>query len=126
MNRLILLGGTLALAGLIAVALPVTARDGDGINLSCGNAISRDEQAASAYAQDRLRRSIEPTLDATTGLPTSPGVGTPRGGYGPGAAADCEGAMNTRRAWTIPLGIAGLVIAAVGISRRPRLPAAAP
>ena len=54
-------------------------------------------------------RAIEATLDPVTGKLTGPGEPT-TGGYVPVTPPDCGGTIERRRMWTIPLGVAGLVV----------------
>lgn len=108
---LALSGGLLLLAGLIvALFVPVSASDSAGVELRCGTGAFEDEIAARDYDQRRHARELEGALDATTGLPTGPGYGTPLGGSTVITPADCDGARSSRLMLGVPIAVVGAVV----------------
>jgi hypothetical protein len=106
-----LFGAAAAVVGLVfIVAVPISLQDSAGQTLQCGTAFKRDEQAAADYQKKQQQEQLAATLDIVTGKVTGPGSGTPTGGYTPVAVPDCNGALNTRRMWTIPLAAIGAVM----------------
>lgn len=106
------IGVVVALAGLVLLALvPVSAKDSAGTKLQCGTALTDDERAALEYNQQQRQRELAATLDVVTGMPTSPGFGTPRGGYTAVTPPDCEGAQSSRMTLGIVVALAGLAVA---------------
>jgi hypothetical protein len=113
-------GALVAVAALVfLVGVPMSARDSGGTSVNCGTATRPDEQAAAYYQLHQEQLAVEATLDPVTGKVTGPGQQT-TGGYVPVTPPDCAGAVGRRRMWTIPLGLAGLVIVGgASIVRRP-------
>ncbi|BDB42023.1 MULTISPECIES: aminopeptidase [Mycobacterium] len=93
-RRLItVLGAALLLAGVIGLLVPVSVSNSNGGTVSCGNAISSDLSGARS-ANDRNGANI-PILNQI--IPHTDFV------------AACESSLSSRRAWTIPLALVGLV-----------------
>jgi hypothetical protein len=96
-RRLIIaLGAVLLLAGVIGLLTPVSISDGNGNSISCGNAVAADLSAA-RNANDKSVANI-PILNQV--LPH------------PDYVAQCQSSVGSRRAWTIPLTIAGVIAVA--------------
>lgn len=96
-RRLVLIGGAiLLLAGVIALLVPISISKGDGSSLSCGNAVAEDLSGA---------RSAN--ANSVTGIPILNQV-VPHTDY----VAQCQSAVSERRAWSIPLAIVGILVAA--------------
>jgi hypothetical protein len=94
---------------VIGLLVPVSVSDGNGSSLGCGNAVVSDLTAA-RNANDKSVANI-PVVNQLV----------PHTDY----VAQCESALGTRRAWTIPLTLVGLVgIAGALLVRRDRAPAA--
>jgi hypothetical protein len=97
----------------------MSARDSAGTSVPCGTATRPDEQAAADYQLHQEQLSVEATLDPVTGKPTGHGEPT-TGGYVPVTPPDCGGTIERRRMWTIPVGVAGLVVlVGAAVTRRP-------
>jgi hypothetical protein len=97
-RRLVLLAGAvLLIAGIIALLVPVTV-SGNGESIGCGNAIAADTSAAKA-ADDRSGGNIPVVSEFI-----------PHSNY----VSQCESSVSTRRAWSIPLAVIGLVALAGG------------
>lgn len=97
LRRLILLvGGIAVIAGLIGLLLPVSIPGPDGGSIGCGNAVVID--LSSAKAVDDRNLANLPVLNQVI----------PHTDYVPA----CQSAVSSRRAWTIPLTIIGLVVIA--------------
>jgi hypothetical protein len=111
-RRLIIaVGAVLLLAGVIGLLTPVSVSDGNGNSVSCGNAVATDYSAA-RNANDKNGANI-PILNQI--IPHSDYV------------AQCQSSVNSRRMWTIPLAVIGIV--AVGgalLVRRAGAPAGGP
>ncbi|SOX54729.1 aminopeptidase [Mycobacterium ahvazicum] len=109
-RRLILaVAAVLLLAGVIGLLVPVSVSDGNGGSLGCGNAVVADLTAA-RNANDKSVANI-PIVNQVV----------PHTDY----VARCESELGTRRTWTIPLTIVGLVaIAGALLVRREGAPAA--
>jgi hypothetical protein len=95
-RRLILiLGAVLLVAGVIALLVPVSIT-GNGKSIGCGNAVAADtSQAESANGQTvadvPILNQIVPHTDYV---------------------AECNHAVSSRRSWSIPLAVIGLLVAA--------------
>jgi hypothetical protein len=102
-RRLILLVGAVVLiAGVIALLVPVSVA-GNGESISCGNAVAADmSQAESANGQTV---ADVPILNQIV----------PHEDY----VAKCQGAVSSRRSWSIPLAVVG-ALALVGSLLVPR------
>jgi hypothetical protein len=109
-RRLILgVAAVLLVAGVIGLLMPVSVSDGNGSSLGCGNAVVADLTAA-RNANDKSVANI-PIVNQFV----------PHTDY----VALCESSLGSRRAWTIPLTVVGLVgIAGALLVRREAAPAA--
>ncbi|OBH05680.1 aminopeptidase [Mycobacterium sp. E1747] len=93
-RRLILgVGAVLLLAGVIGLLAPVSISDGNGHSIGCGNAVAADLSAARS-ANDNSVASI-PILNQVV----------PHTDY----VAQCESSVGSRRTWSIPLAIVGVL-----------------
>ena len=110
-RRLIIaVGAVLLLAGVIGLLTPVSVSDGNGGSVACGNAIATDFSAA-RNANDKNGANI-PILNQI--LPHSDYV------------AQCQSSVNSRRTWTIPLAVIGIVaVAGAALMRRTGAPTGA-
>lgn len=110
-RRMILLGGViLLLAGVIGLLVPVSTSSSDGKDVGCGNALFQNlDQARSANAS------------SVAGVPILNQI-VPHTDY----VAQCESELSNRRAWSIPVAILGIVIAASSFAVRGRSAASAP
>jgi hypothetical protein len=111
-RRLIIaVGAVLLLAGVIGLVTPVSISDGNGNSISCGNAVATDLSAA-RNANDKSLANI-PILSQVV----------PHTDY----VAQCQSSVGGRRAWTIPLAIAGIVaVAGALLVRRSQAAATGP
>jgi hypothetical protein len=92
---ILLVGAALLVAGVIALLVPVSIT-GNGKSIGCGNAVAADSsQAESANGQTvadvPILNQIVPHTDYV---------------------AECNHAVSSRRSWSIPLAVAGLLVAA--------------
>jgi hypothetical protein len=93
-RRLILgVGAALLLAGLIGMLVPVSITDGNGHSIGCGNAVATDLSAART-ANDNSVANV-PILNQVV----------PHTDY----VAQCQSSVGSRRAWTIPLTVLGII-----------------
>ncbi|MCV7090549.1 aminopeptidase [Mycobacterium interjectum] len=90
---IIAVGAVLVLAGIIGLLVPVSVSDSNGNSVSCGNGIAMDLSSARS-ANDKNGANI-PILNQV--LPHTDYV------------AQCQSSVNTRRSWTIPLVVVGVV-----------------
>ena len=104
-RRLIIaVGAVLLLAGVIGLLVPVSVSDSSGNSVSCGNGIAMDLSSA-RNANDKNGANI-PILNQV--LPHTDYV------------ALCQSSVNSRRSWTIPLAVLGvLAIGGALLVRRP-------
>ncbi len=109
-RRLILgAAAVLLLAGVIGLLVPVSVSDGSGTSIGCGNAVVADLTAA-RNANDKSVASI-PIVNQVV----------PHTDY----VAQCESSLGSRRTWTIPLTVVGILgIAGALVMRRAGAPAA--
>ena len=109
-RRLILgVAAVLLVAGVIGLLVPVSVSDGNGSTLGCGNAVVADLTAA-RNANDKSVANI-PIVNQFV----------PHTDY----VALCESSLGSRRTWTIPLTVVGLIgIAGALLVRREAAPAA--
>jgi hypothetical protein len=109
-RRLILgVAAVLLLAGVIGLLVPVSVSDGNGSSIGCGNAVVADLTGA-RNANDKSVANI-PIVNQFV----------PHTDY----VALCESSLGSRRAWTIPLTVVGLIgIAGALLVRREQAPAA--
>jgi hypothetical protein len=102
-RRLILLvGAALLVAGVIALLIPVSIT-GDGNSIGCGNAVAADSSEAEA-ANNKTVANV-PILNQIV----------PHTDY----VANCQSAVSSRRTWSIPLTVIGL-LAVLGSLAVPR------
>jgi hypothetical protein len=93
-RRLIIaVGAALLVAGVIGLLAPVSVSDGNGHNIGCGNGAATDLSAA-RNANDNSVANI-PILNQVV----------PHTDY----VAQCQSAVGSRRTWTIPLAVVGLI-----------------
>jgi hypothetical protein len=90
---IVVVGAALLLAGVIGLLVPVSVSDGSGGSVSCGNGIATDTSAARSANEKNganipVLNQIVPHTDFVT---------------------QCESLVSSRRAWSIPLTIVGLV-----------------
>jgi hypothetical protein len=98
LQRVILLAGAVALiAGVIALLVPVSVSGEDGQSVGCGNGVAADLSEARA-ANDRNLADV-PILNQIVASTDY--------------VAECQGAVSSRRAWSIPLAVVG-ALAIVG------------
>lgn len=90
---IVVVGAALLLAGVIGLLVPVSISDGAGGSVSCGNGIATDMSAA--RAADEKNGANIPVLSQI--VPHTDFV------------AQCQSSVATRRAWSIPLGLAGII-----------------
>ncbi len=109
-RRLVLgVAAVLLLAGVIGLLVPVSVSDGNGSSIGCGNAVVADLTAA-RNANDKSVASI-PIVNQFV----------PHTDY----VALCESSLGSRRTWTIPVTVIGLIgIAGALLVRRVGEPAA--
>jgi hypothetical protein len=104
-RRLILAAGViLVIAGVIALLVPVSVSDSNGGSVGCGNAVAEDLSGARSanggtVANVPILNQIVPHTDFV---------------------AQCQSAVSSRRAWSIPLAVVGALIAAGALVVRPR------
>ncbi|MBI2701885.1 MAG: aminopeptidase [Mycobacterium sp.] len=105
-RRLIIaVGAVLLVAGVIGLLVPVQVSNSNGGTVSCGNGLATDLSGARA-ANDRNGANI-PILNEI--IPHTDFV------------AQCESAVSSRRMWTIPLTVIGIVgVAGALLVRRTR------
>ena len=110
-RRMILLGGAiLLLAGVIGLLVPLSASSNDGKNIGCGSALFQNlDEARSANAS------------SIAGVPILNQI-VPHTDY----VALCESELSGRRAWSIPVAVVGLLVAASTLVVRSRAGASAP
>jgi hypothetical protein len=86
----------LLLAGVIGLLTPVSVSDGNGHSIGCGNAFATDLSAA-RNANDNSVANV-PILNQVV----------PHTDY----VAQCQSAVGSRRTWTIPLAVVGIIVIA--------------
>jgi protein-S-isoprenylcysteine O-methyltransferase Ste14 len=92
----LLLGAVLLIAGVVALLVPVSTSDGNGGSIGCGNALSTDLSAA-REANSKGIANV-PILNEII--------------QHPDYVAQCQSAVSSRRAWSIPLTVIGVLVAA--------------
>jgi hypothetical protein len=99
-------GAILFIAGVIGLFVPVSVSGGVG----CGSAVHSDVSAARNQDDQNIGNSsvVQQIPIANQVAPKSEFV------------AQCNSALGTRRLWTIPLTVAGVVIAGATFVRRPQ------
>jgi hypothetical protein len=90
---IIAVGAVLLLAGVIGLLVPVSVSDSNGTSVSCGNGIAMDLNSA-RNANEKTGANI-PILNQV--LPHTDYV------------AQCQSSVTTRRSWTIPLAVIGVL-----------------
>jgi hypothetical protein len=106
-RRLILLVGAIVLiAGIIALLVPVSA-SGENGSVGCGNAIAGD--LSTARDKDNGNLANLPVVNQFV----------PHTNY----VSACNSALTTRRAWSIPLAVVGLLVMGGCLLVRERQPA---
>ncbi len=94
LRRLILgVGAVLLLAGVIGLLAPVSISDANGHSIGCGNAVATDLSAArsannNSVANIPILNQIVPHTDFV---------------------AQCQSSVGSRRTWSIPLAVIGLL-----------------
>ncbi len=103
----------LLLAGVIGLLVPVTISDTNGNSIGCGNALAANTQSA--------RNATQATNNQT-------GANLPVVGqfaqHSPDYVAQCQSSVGSRRAWTIPLTVVGVLAVAGALLMRRSLGAA--
>lgn len=93
-RRLIIgVGAVLLLAGIIGLLAPVSISDGNGHSIGCGNAVATD--LSSARTANNNNMSNIPILNQV--IPHTDFV------------AQCQSSVGTRRMWSIPLAVVGII-----------------
>jgi hypothetical protein len=104
-RRIVLAAGAiLVIAGVIALLVPVSVPNGNGSSIGCGNAVAEDLSGARS-ANDSTVANV-PILNQI--VPHSDFV------------AQCQSAVSSRRAWSIPVTVLGALVAAGALVVRPR------
>lgn len=94
MRRLILaVGAVLLLAGVIGLLAPVSISDGNGHSIGCGNAVAEDLSGARSANNNSVANI--PILNQVV----------PHTDY----VAQCQSSVGSRRMWSIPLAVVGLI-----------------
>jgi hypothetical protein len=94
LRRLIIgVGAVLLLAGVIGLLAPVSISDSNGHSIGCGNAVATDLSAArnaneTSVANVPILNQIVPHTDYV---------------------GQCQSSVGSRRAWTIPLAVLGII-----------------
>lgn len=99
-------GAILFIAGAIGLFVPVTISGGIG----CGSAVHSDVSAA--RSQDDQNIGNSPVVQQ---IPIANQI-APKSEF----VAQCNSALGTRRLWTIPLTVVGVLIAGTTFVRRPQ------
>ena len=99
-------GAILFIAGVIGLFVPVSISGGIG----CGSAVHSDVSAA--RSQDNQNIGNAPVVQQ---IPIANQV-APKSEF----VAQCNSALGTRRLWTIPLTVVGIVVAGAVFVRRPQ------
>jgi hypothetical protein len=104
-RRLILvLGAAVLIAGVIALFTPVSVSGGNDVTLGCGNAVASDLSAA-READDKSGANV-PILNQFI----------PHTNY----VTQCQAGLSHRRAWSMPLAVAGVIVIAGALLVRGR------
>lgn len=96
---IILVGVVLLVAGVIGLLVSVSVPDGNGGSIGCGNAVVSDVSAA--RAEDNKNPGNSPIVQQ---IPIANQI-VPQTHY----VADCNSALASRRWWSIPLTIVGIL-----------------
>jgi hypothetical protein len=97
-------GAVLLVAGIIGLLIPVSASSGsDGKTVGCGSALISDLSEARTADNNLSNKGADITKDIAPGLaPAIPGQTDYVGA--------CNSELGSRRAWTIPLAVVGLLV----------------
>jgi hypothetical protein len=99
LRRLILLVGAIALVvGVIGLLVPVSVPGPDNGSISCGNGLAADQSAA--QQADNSNPANLPILNQVV----------PHTNY----VTQCQSAVSSRRAWSIPVAVIGVLLIAGG------------
>ncbi|BBZ43579.1 aminopeptidase [Mycobacterium parmense] len=95
-RMIIAVGAVLLLAGVIGLLVPVSVSDGNGHSIGCGNAVVEDLSSArnannNSVANVPILNQVVPHTDYVS---------------------QCQSSVGSRRAWTIPLTVVGLLAVA--------------
>ncbi|MGB8407226.1 MAG: aminopeptidase [Mycobacterium sp.] len=94
-RRIILfMGSVLLAAGVIALLVPVSIAKDDGSSIDCGSAVAEDLSSARATNNSGI-----------AGVPVLNQV-IPHTDY----VVECESAVSSRRTWSIPLTVVGVLV----------------
>ena len=97
LRRLILLAGAVVLVvAVIGLLMPVSVPGPDSASIGCGSALASDSSAA--QQADNQNPANLPILNQVI----------PHTNY----VTQCQSALSSRRAWTIPVAVVGLVVIA--------------
>ena len=97
LRRLVLLvGAVLLVVGIVGLLVPVSITGPDNQSVGCGNGIAADTSAAQGL--NNSNPANLPILNQI--VPHTDWV------------AQCQSAVSSRRSWTIPVAVVGLVVAA--------------
>jgi hypothetical protein len=99
---ILLVGAGLLIAGVIGLLVPVSASS-NGESVSCGNAVASN--TSEAEKKDQNLGNTAADVASSVGLPQV-GSQIPQTHF----LDACNSALSTRRAWTIPLAVIGLVL----------------
>ena len=104
-RMILLIGAVLLLAGVIGLLVPVSISDSDGHSIGCGNAVAADSSGAQAANDKHIVADI-PVVNQIV----------PHTNY----VSECQSSLSSRRTWTIPLAVVGLVSVAASFLVRGR------
>lgn len=108
-RQLIVIAGVIALiAGVVALLVPVSVNGPDG-SVGCGNGIAAD--TAAAQQKDESQLGNNPLIENTP-IATDIVEGT-------AYVSQCNDALGSRRSWSIPLAVVGLLVAGGALLIRP-------
>lgn len=88
----------LLLAGVIGLLVPVSITDGNGNSIGCGNAVVANTQNA--------RNAMQQTNNQSGANLPVVGSFAP---HSPDYVGQCQSSVGSRRAWTIPLAVVGIL-----------------
>ena len=101
-RRLVIaVGAVLLLVGVIGLLVPVSITDGNGNSIGCGNALVANTQNA--------RNATQQTNNQTGANLPVVGSFAP---HSPDYVAQCQSSVGSRRTWTIPLAVVGIIAVA--------------
>jgi hypothetical protein len=90
----LLVGAVILIAGIVGLFVPVSISDGNGGSIGCGNGVMSDLSTA-RDANDKSLANI-PILNKIIAHNDF--------------VAECQSALSTRRAWTIPIALIGGIV----------------